>query len=86
MNDKAFELSHHAATVLEHRSIRLQWVEQTIREPAESHPDSKDPALVHALRPIPEYGDRALRVVYNPSYSPPLIVTAFFDRSRKGDL
>ncbi len=42
--------------------------------------------LTHALRAIPEFGDRVLRVIYNRTKHPPHIVTAFFDRSMKGKL
>ncbi len=86
MSDQSFELSHHASDVLERRGIRLEWVEKTLQEPIETHADPKDPDLQHALRPIEDFGERTLRVVYNPQCSPPLIVTAFFDRSRKGDV
>lgn len=45
-----------------------------------------DPALRHAFRPIPQFEHRVLRVVYNPSMTPPLVITAYFDRSRRGTL
>ncbi len=42
--------------------------------------------LIHALRAIPEFGDRVLRVIYNRTRQPPHVVTAFFDRGMKGKL
>ena len=38
----------------------------------------------HRLRRIPEFGNRILRVVVKHG-DPPLVVTAFFDRSRRND-
>jgi hypothetical protein len=48
--------------------------------------DKEDPLLTHVLAKIPEFGDRVLRMVYNPSVHPPRIVTVFFDRKMKGRL
>jgi hypothetical protein len=42
--------------------------------------------LTHALRAIPEFGGRVLRVIYNRTKQPPNVVTAFFDRGMKGKL
>jgi len=36
--------------------------------------------LVHALRPIPEKGFRILRVIYNETRTPVIVVTAYFDK------
>lgn len=84
--DQPFVLSEHAAHVLRERSISIDWVKSTLLSPARTEPDRDDPALVHALRSIEDFGGRVLRVVYNPSHSPPVIVTVFFDRSQKGRL
>ena len=42
--------------------------------------------LKHALRRIPEYDDRILRVVYNETSEPWRVVTVFFDRTMRGKL
>ena len=62
------------------RNIKEKWVAQILCKPSISEPDGNDPELRHALGRIPECGDRALRVVYNETMKPWLIVTAFFDR------
>jgi hypothetical protein len=84
--DSPFVLSEHAAHVLHERSISIEWVKAVLHSPARIEPDREDSALVHALRPIEEFGGRVLRVVYNPARKPPVIVTVFFDRSQKGRL
>ncbi len=48
--------------------------------------DRVDPTLRHALKRIDAVEGRVLGVVYNPAVNPPLIVTAFLDRSMKGKL
>jgi hypothetical protein len=35
------------------------------------------------LRPIEEFGNRVLRVIFNETTQPPHVVTAFFDRTMK---
>ena len=49
-------------------------------------PDSRDPALLHALGRIAENEGRVLRVVYNPDGEYIRVVTAFFDRTMRGKL
>jgi len=34
----------------------------------------------HYLKQIPQTGGKFLRVIVNPSVSPPRVITAFFDR------
>jgi hypothetical protein len=79
-----FELSAHAATVIAEREIEMAWLELAMTKPDRVEPHRFDPTLAHALVKIPECGDRVLRVVYNPSHSPPKVVTAYFDRRQRG--
>lgn len=81
-----YTLSAHAATTAHERNIRPEWIEATISAPAATETDADDPMLIHALRVIPEFGERVLRVIYNHSKQPPHVVTAFFDRGMKGKL
>ncbi|PKO86354.1 MAG: hypothetical protein CVU18_15485 [Betaproteobacteria bacterium HGW-Betaproteobacteria-12] len=81
-----FTLSSHATTTIRERNIRAEWIAATLSAPAATESDPNDPTLTHALRVIPEYGDRVLRVIYNRSRQPPYVVTAFFDRGMKGKL
>lgn len=81
-----FTLSKHAADTLREREIRLEWVQATLENPMRTLPHADDPDLRHALREIPEFGYRVLRVIYNHTRQPTLIVTAYFDRTMKGKL
>jgi hypothetical protein len=81
-----YQLSAHATLALNTRNIELSWVRECLEAPDRIEPDKLDPALRHALRRTDARGGRVLRVVYNPSVRPALVVTAFFDRSLKGTL
>jgi hypothetical protein len=72
-------LSDHASKRLQKRKIRVEWVEATLADPARTENDENDSALVHALRIIPERGFRVLRVIYNETREPAVVVTAYFD-------
>ena len=79
-----YELTAHAATVVKERAIDAAWITRVLAEPKRTEPDRLDQSLVHALAPIPEWGNRVLRVVYNPNVEPLRVVTAYFDRRLKG--
>lgn len=81
-----YTLSTHAVDTIRERRIRSEWIDIAMAHPTLVEPDAEDSTLMHALRTIPEYGDRVLRVIYNRTKQPPHIVTAFFDRSMKGKL
>lgn len=69
-------LSDHAGKRIRKRKIPVEWVEATLADPARTENDKNDLALVHALRTIPE---RVLRVIYNETREPAIVVTAYFD-------
>ncbi len=48
--------------------------------------DSEDPTKRHAFKVIPENGDRVLRVIYNENNTPWSVISAYFDRKRRGTL
>jgi len=82
-----YELTKHAQSRLDERNdISLEWVERTLLNPQRVESDERDPKLIHALASIPEYDNRVLRVVYNPTENPWKIVTVHFDRRMKGKL
>lgn len=81
-----FTLSTHAGNTIRERKIRIEWIEATLSNPTLTEPHPDDVTLIHALRAIPEFGDRVLRVIYNQTKQPPHVVTAFFDRGMKGKL
>jgi hypothetical protein len=66
------------------RNIEEAWVESAVRRPSRREPDAADNALEHRLRRIEAFGNRVLRVVVTWD-EPPHVVTAFFDRSFRGD-
>ncbi len=68
------------------RGIDPAWVAATLKEPGAVVPHRQDPTLVHALRRIPEFGNRVLRVIYNQTKQPPHIVTVYFDRAVQSEL
>jgi hypothetical protein len=66
--------------MLRERGILPAWVSFVLEAPEATEPDKVDPALCHALRRIPDHGNRVLRIVHDPRCSPVRIVTLFFDR------
>jgi len=83
---RRYDLSRHAKDVISARQIRLAWLEQVLDSPDLVEADRDDPELVHHIARIKEYGNRALRVVFNKSKGPARIVTVYFDRKMKGRL
>jgi hypothetical protein len=79
-----FVLTDHAVVVLRERQIPREWVRRVLEHPLLRLPDPEDPALFHALAPIPEREDRVLKVVYNGKKEPWRVVTAYFDRAWRG--
>jgi hypothetical protein len=81
MARKPYVFTAHALDVMEERGIRKEWVVRILDEPGGLVDDRADPALIHAIGPIAEHGDRVLRVVYNSRTEPWRVVTVYFDRS-----
>jgi hypothetical protein len=79
-----YELSRHARHVLAERRIALEWLDRVLSDPSRVHGDPVDAELEHRLRAIPECGDRVLRVILKPSVRPVRVITAYFDRAKKG--
>ena len=78
-----FTLTLHAHIVLEIRRIDPAWVERVMAYPKLREADRRDVELTHAIGFIEEFGNRALRVVYNQTVDPPKVITAYFDRSMR---
>lgn len=75
-----YALSEHAQRRIRERGIKTEWLKQVLAYPQDVTSDKHDARLTHRTRPIQENDGRVLRVVYNHSVEPPVIVTAFFDR------
>lgn len=74
-----YVLTEHARKRCIRRKIRLEWVSAAVAHPARTENDEDDPTLVHALLAVPERGFRVLRVIYNETADPVVVVTAYFD-------
>ena len=81
-----YVLTDHAKTRILERNILEEWVERTISSPDLLELDSEDPTKRHAFKVIPENGDRVLRVIYNESNTPWSVISAYFERKRRGTL
>lgn len=77
-----YALTEHARDALATRQIEIAWVERALTKPELTEEDRIDPELEHHLLRIPEFENRLLRVIVNGTRTPPLIVTAFFDRRK----
>jgi len=78
--------TQHAHDVIEERLIDPARAALTVHSPEATLRDARDSEITHALRRVPEHGNRVLRVVYNHTVDPPRVVTAYFDRTLKGKL
>ena len=74
-----FKLSDHAEKRIRQRKIKLDWVEATIEDPDKTENDAEDHTLAHALKAIPERSSKKLRVIYNETTEPVIVVTAYFE-------
>ena len=81
-----YELTKHAAEVLEEREIKTEWMEGTLTAPELVLPDPDGAAVERRFRRIPEFGGRVLRVSVNTKVEPNRVVSIFFDRKMKGKL
>ena len=80
-----FILSKHAADELNkagRSQIQHEWIHRTLTNPDHTNRDKRTDTI-RVWKRIPEYGNRALRVVYNPNTEPIIVVTVFFDRGYK---
>ena len=80
-----FRLTKHASEALEkpgRQQIQLKWIEQALENPNYQDTDSRSKAT-RVWKRIPEYENRALRVVYDPQPQPISVITVFFDRNFK---
>ena len=80
------EFTKHALHAMTERAIPMEWVERVVAEPALREPDPTDPEVERFFRPIPEQGNRMLRVAINTRVAPWRVVSVFFDRNMKGKL
>lgn len=82
--DFPYALTAHAAKVIAEREIPGEWIIRVLEHPVRTELDRVDKELRHALAPVPEFGNRVLRVIYNHTVNPWLIVSVYFDRTQRG--
>ena len=82
----ALEYTRHASKALSERIIPKEWVERAIGEPQLRIPDPGDPEIERFFRPIPEHGNRVLKVAVNTNATLWRFDSAFFDRDMRGKL
>ncbi|NBV86585.1 MAG: DUF4258 domain-containing protein [Verrucomicrobia bacterium] len=80
-----YQLSKHAAKVLEERQISIAWLEQTLSFSEPTLPDPYDTEVERCSRKIPEC-EGQVRVAVNVTVTPNRVVSVFFDRAMKGRL
>ena len=80
------QFTNHARRVLDERRIELAWVNRVVSKPSATEADPVDLDLTHCLGVIAERDGAVLRVVVNLKTRPGRVVTAFFDRRKKGML
>jgi len=80
MSSETYRYSAHLDHVLAvlRPEIQRRWITVTIEEPEWTEEQSR--GVVRYFRRIVEFESRVLRVVVNHNTSPPVVVTAFFDR------
>ena len=79
-------MTQHARDVLQERQISVAWMERALRQPALNLPSQSDPSVESRFVRIPEFGNRAPRVVVNKQAVPERVISVYFDRGMKGKL
>ena len=77
---KPIVFTFHAAAQMQRRAIAPEWIERAARDPAWTEPDPEDPHAERRYRPVPEFGDRVLRVVVAETATAIRVITVTFDR------
>ncbi|MYB09107.1 MAG: DUF4258 domain-containing protein [Acidimicrobiia bacterium] len=78
--------SLHAQHVMAERGISSEWVERAVATPERRARDPHDEAVERFYIRVPERSGRVLRVAVNTDADPWRVVSAFFDRSMRGEL
>ena len=66
------------------REILPEWVERVLENPSLRLPDPNDPDVERFFGPIPEFGNRVLRVAANTKATLWRAVATFFDSAARG--
>lgn len=83
-DDSAYRISKHALLRLEQRGVTIERLRRALLHPDRVESDPDDDELRHAIKRFHVSGDSTvLRVVYNHTMLPWVVVTAFFERKAK---
>jgi len=74
-----FILSSHAQKRIQQRKIKHEWIASALESPDDVENDVDDLELCHAIKEIPEKGFKRLRVIFNETKTPWIIITAYFE-------
>jgi hypothetical protein len=80
---KPLRFTRHAQDAVEERTLDIDWIERTVREPEWSRPDPRRAGVERRFRVIPEHGSRILRVACIETADEIRILTVFFDRDAR---
>jgi len=75
-----FKLTNHAKEKINQRGIRIEDVEEAIRNPDKKALDRTDERLIHFIK---KFQDRHLRVIVKTDRNDIIVVSAFYDRRLK---
>ncbi len=81
-----FILSKHAKEVIARRGIDTEWISYALSFYVLKDTDPQDPTLTRFYVEIKQRENRVLRVCVNCNKNPWIIVSAHFDRNKKGRL
>ena len=68
----------HAKNMMRERLIQEEWIISTVQNPDMTELKRDDEK--HYVKQIPQNQGKFLRVIVNPSVTPPRVITVFFDR------
>ena len=77
---KPIVLTAHAAMRIRERAIRDEWVSATVLLPTWTENEPRDPQVERRFRPIPEAGNRILRIACVETKFEIRVLIAMFDR------
>ncbi|MHB1109626.1 MAG: DUF4258 domain-containing protein [Devosia sp.] len=72
--------TRHAPDVMDERRLAREWVEATVRNAEWQESDPRDPAVLRRFSPLPQRGDRVLRVACVETNTEIHVLSAFLDR------
>ena len=80
---KRLVLTAHARERMHQRRIKLEWIEETVRNPDWMDSDADDPTVERYFRAITEAGGRILRVPCVETESAIRVITVLFEKDAR---